>query len=97
MGQLTKQEKAKTKKVCKDCVKKYRVTRKKYREHRNIFKKLLGYCPCCDAYFKYMVRTWRRNTQYVEESQNWLTACKECHEEDEAYFDDLWAQYYGSI
>ncbi len=62
-----------------------------------LFRTLLGYCPCCEKYFRWPVTTQRRNTQYVEESANWLTACKECHEEDDAYFDDMWAQYYSSI
>ena len=75
----------------------YRKAAKKYEQHRNIFKKLFGYCPCCDRYFKYQIKTMRRNTQYCDEASNWLTACKDCHEEDEAYFDDLWNQYYSSI
>ena len=75
----------------------YRKAAKKYEQHRNIFKKLFGYCPCCNRYFKYPIKTMRRNTQYCDEASNWLTACKDCHEEDEAYFDDLWNQYYSSI
>ena len=62
-----------------------------------LIKKLLGYCPCCERYFRWPVTTQRRNTQYIEESANWLTACKACHEEDDAYFADLWDQYYSSI
>ena len=86
-----------TKKACRDCHKKYKAAQKKYQQHRNILKKLLGYCPCCERYFKYNIKTQRRNTAYCDESQNWLTACKACHIEDEAYFADLWEQYYGSI
>ena len=70
---------------------------KKYKQYRNIFQRLLGYCPCCERYFRWPVTTSRRNTQYVEEASNYLTACKECHAEDDAYFDDLWNQYYSSI
>ena len=77
--------------------KKYKVAAKKYEAHRNIFKKLFGYCPCCNRFLRYPVTTERRNTAYVEEASNWLTACDECHNEDEAYFADLWEQYYGSI
>ena len=62
-----------------------------------VIKRLLGYCPCCERYFRWPVTTKRRNTQYVEESANYLTACKECHKLDDEYFDDLWNQYYSSI
>ena len=82
---------------CKDCTKRYRKAAKKYEQHRNIFQKLLGYCPCCETYFKYGVKAARRNTQYCDEASNWLTACKDCHDEDDAYFDDLWQSYYSSI
>jgi cytochrome c553 len=80
-----------------ECNKKYRAAKRKYQQHRNIFKKLLGYCPCCNRYLRYPVTTERRNTAYVEEASNWLTACNNCHDEDEAYFADLWDQYYSSI
>ena len=83
--------------TCMECSKKYRAVAKRYKTYRNIFQKLLGFCPCCERYFKYLVKTERRHTQYCEEASNWLTACKECHEEDDAYFDDLWNQYYSSI
>ena len=86
-----------TERAYKNCTKKYREAAKKYEQHRNIFKKLLGYCPCCETYFKYSVKTSRRNTQYCDEASNWLTACKDCQDEDEAYFADLWQSYYGSI
>ncbi len=82
---------------CKSCTKEYRTTAKRYQTHRNIFKKLFGYCPCCERYFRYFVKTSRRNTQYCDEASNWLTACKECHKEDDAYFNDLWQSYYSSI
>ena len=70
---------------------------KKYEQHRNILQKLSGYCPQCGRYFRYPVTVQRRNTQYCDEASNWLTACKDCHEEDDAYFDDLRNQYYSSI
>ena len=100
MGQLTKQEKADlkaNKKACKNCAKTYMAAQKMYSEYRNIFKKLLGYCPCCERYFRYNIKTHRRNTAYCEESKNWLTACKECIEEDRYYFAELWNDYYSGI
>lgn len=97
---MTKQGKAErkaNKSACKTCTKKYRAAQKRYAEYRNIFKIIFGYCPCCESYFRYGIKTQRRNTAYVEEAKNWLTACRVCHEEDEAYFADLWDQYYSSI
>ena len=78
-------------------LKKQEVLRKKYAVKLPLWKRLLGYCPCCERYFRYPVTTERRNTAYCEESNNWLTACGECQEEDYAYYAELWADYYSSI
>jgi hypothetical protein len=83
--------------ACKNCTKNYLAAAKRYQTHRNIFQKLFGYCPQCGRYLRWSVKTTRRHTQYCEEASNWLTACKECQIEDDAYFDDLWNQYYSSI
>ena len=83
--------------ACRDSMRKYEEAKKKYEQPRSLFDKLFGYCPCCERHFRYSVKTKRRNTAYAEESDNWLTACKECHSKDEAYFADLWEQYYSSI
>ena len=79
------------------CKKEYIADQKNYHKHRSLIKTLLGYCPCCERYFRYGITTQRRNTAYVEEADNWLTSCKECHDEDDSYFADLWDQYYESI
>ena len=86
-----------TKKACRDCSRQYRAAKKKYAQHRNIIQKLFGYCPCCERYFRFGVKTQRRATAYVNEDLNWLTACRVCHEDDDEYYADLWEQYYGSI
>ena len=84
-------------KECRKCSKEYRAKARKYKQHRNTFKVLFGYCPHCERWFRWSVKTQRRHTQYCEEASNWLTACKDCHYEDDEYFDDLWEQYYSSI
>ena len=94
---LFKSERIATRNICKNCNKWYKFAQKRYAEYRNIFKIVFGYCPCCEKFFKYGVKTRRRNTAYVDESNNWLTACRTCHKEDTAYFADLWDQYYSSI
>lgn len=78
-------------------VKEFNRKRKQHAAKLPIWKKLLGFCPCCGRYFRYPVTTARRNTAYVEEPNNWLTACNECHEEDYCYYEELWADYYSSI
>jgi cytochrome c553 len=95
MGRVIKDKSAEN--ACKSCYKEYKAAAKKYREHRNLFQVILGYCPQCGRFFRWSVKTERRHTQYCEEASNWLTACRECHEEDDAYYDDLWNQYYSSI
>jgi hypothetical protein len=83
--------------ACLNYTKQYKAVKKKYKTYRTIFQKLFGYCPCCERYFRWQVKTQRRNTAYCDESQNWLTACNECQRQDEEYFADLWEQYYSSI
>lgn len=84
-------------KACQECNREYKAAKKKYTRSRTVFEKLLGWCPCCGKYFKWPVKTMRRATRYVNEADNWLTACKKCQDEDDAYFADLWNQYYSSI
>lgn len=78
-------------------IKKFNKAKKQYAIKLPVWKKLLGFCPNCGKFFSYPVTTERRNTAYVEESCNWLTACKECQEKDYAYFAELWNDYYSSI
>jgi hypothetical protein len=61
-----------------------------------LWRRLLGYCPCCGRYFRWPITTQRRNTSYCEESCNFMTACKECHKEDYEYYAELWKDYYAS-
>ena len=75
----------------------YAQSKKLYATRIPWYKKILGYCPRCERYFRYGVKTTRRNTAYVEESNNWITACKKCREEDYEYFAELWNDYYSSI
>ena len=66
---------------------------KSYRVKLPWWKWLLGYCPCCDRYFQWPVTTQRRLTQYCDEKQNYMTACKRCHHEDYDYYAELWKEY----
>lgn len=81
---------------CEAC-KEYRKDKKKYATKRTWWQILLGYCPWCGRYFRYSVKTSRRNTSYVDDASNWITGCKECREDDYEYFAELWNDYYSSI
>lgn len=79
---------------CGTC-KEYKKDKKKFVIKRNWWQTLLGYCPWCCRYFKYNIKCVRRNSQYNDPRNNWITACKQCREEDDEYFKDLWQQYYS--
>jgi len=38
---------------------------------------------------------YRQNTAYVNEESNWVVLCPEHIEENEAYWADMWAEYYS--
>lgn len=77
--------------------KEYAEERDKYAVHIPWYKRLLGYCPWCERYFRYRVRTVHRNTAYVEQSKNWITACESCREDDYEYYAELWNDYYSGL
>ena len=62
---------------------------------RNFIQKLFGYCPYCGRWLRRITRE-RRITDYMDDESNWLTACEECHEEDDAYWEERWAEYNAS-
>lgn len=64
-------------------------------DKRHWLQKFLGYCPCCGRWFQ-DVTSQRRLTEYENEESNYLMACKECHEEDDAYWEERWAEYNAS-
>jgi hypothetical protein len=75
------------------CLKDEKKREKQYREKRPWWKVILGYCPYCGRYFKWRITTERRLTQYCDEKQNYMTACKECHADDNDYYEELWREY----
>lgn len=38
---------------------------------------------------------YRQNTKFVDEERNWATLCPPHAEENDAYWSDLWSQYYS--
>lgn len=40
------------------------------------------------------VRVYRQRTMYVDPESNYVAACPECEQENNAYWDDMWAEYY---
>ena len=37
----------------------------------------------------------RQNTQYADDSLNWVILCDECQKVNEAYWAERWAEYYS--
>jgi hypothetical protein len=60
-----------------------------------LIKNPLGYCGCCQRYFVYPKR-FHRNTAYVNAESNYGYLCKDCQEEENAYYQDLWDDYWAS-
>lgn len=52
-------------------------------------------CPCCNRNRVGPIRTWRRNTMYIEQSLNYLTVCIHCIREDDINYAYMWAEYYS--
>ena len=53
-------------------------------------------CPCCGRKRVGPIRTWRRNTQYIDREQNYMTVCVHCITEDDIQYAYQWADYYNS-
>lgn len=83
------------KEACRRCQKEYKKSQKKYRLKIKWWQKIFGYCPWCCRYLRYNIKTVRRNSQYHDPRNNWITGCWECRENDFEYFNDLWNQYYS--
>ncbi|HUT42703.1 MAG TPA: hypothetical protein VMW95_00095 [Desulfobacterales bacterium] len=39
---------------------------------------------------------YHQRTQYEDPEDNMVTLCSECREENDAYWDEMWAEYYGN-
>lgn len=55
-----------------------------------------GFCPCCGELSTTIERR-PQNTLYVDESMNWFIGCLACHEDNEAYWAERWAEYYSGV
>lgn len=63
-------------------------------DRRTLPQKLFGFCPSCGRWFR-RVKTIRQNSAYLDDSLNFFTGCKRCHEDNDAYWDEMWAEYGG--
>lgn len=53
-------------------------------------------CPCCKQIDR-SVRVRRLNTEYVEDSNNYLYSCLACYDETFEHYADMWQDYYGAV
>lgn len=52
-------------------------------------------CPCCQRNRVGPIKTWHRNTAYVNDELNYLTSCVHCIMLDDLNFAYDWADYYN--
>lgn len=52
-------------------------------------------CPCCLRKHVGPIKTWRRNTRYIDDSLNHMTVCVHCIIEDDINYAYQWADYYN--
>lgn len=53
-------------------------------------------CPHCLTLKDDVSFRWR-NSSYINEQLNILLCCEECHEIDDRYLADMWADYWSSV
>lgn len=53
-------------------------------------------CPCCKK-FNMDVMVRRVNTEYVDDSRNWMFSCSACYKETYDYYADMWSDYYADV
>lgn len=49
----------------------------------------------CHSCRKRGAERYRQRTSYTREEANWKTLCPECRAENDAYWDERWAEYYS--
>lgn len=64
-------------------------------DRRTAIQKLFGFCPHCGKWFR-RVRTAPQHTEYEDPASNYFTGCRECEEENDAYWEERWAEYNAS-
>lgn len=55
------------------------------------FRKRCQRCACRGAV------TYRQRTRYTRDEDNIVTLCPSCQEENDAYWDDMWSDYYSGL
>lgn len=53
-------------------------------------------CPCCEKML-YSVERRRLNTQYENDSQNYVTSCLYCYADQYEYYAERWEEYYSGL
>ena len=57
---------------------------------------LINRCPECGRWFSLPVIESQR-TMYQDKYSNYFCGCKECREENNRYWDEMWEDYYKNI
>ncbi|KZR57887.1 hypothetical protein [Pseudobacillus badius] len=70
---------------------KFHYTATKRTKGKHLIHVISGNCPKCGLPAKRILA--HTNTAYVDELSNYQWVCEDCHEEIEAYYEELWAEY----
>lgn len=58
-------------------------------------RKVKRTCPCCGLDRVGPVKTWVRMTSYQDDTSNHMRCCVHCIREDDAYWREMWQEYYA--
>lgn len=53
-------------------------------------------CPQCGRYFSFP-KIREQNTRYHDKYSNYFCGCKDCEEENDKYWKDMWSSYWSSV
>jgi hypothetical protein len=56
---------------------------------------ILGPYKECERCGEENSETYRQHTFYPNEEDNWVTLCESCRKENDAYWEEMWRDYYG--
>ena len=63
---------------------------------KKIIEKIFGKCGRCESWFVYPKKR-RTNTAYENDALNFTVECKMCYEHTEAYWEEMWKDYYNKL
>lgn len=60
------------------------------------YRRKFTWCGSCDRKMQRVYKAPQR-TAYHDPEANFFYGCRQCHEYNDQYWDEMWREYYGSI